>query len=545
MCARFLLLLTALAVASVQAAPEGPLPDSGAAPKSIVADTMKAVPVRDTAASSDSARAPAADSIQRLSIDGAVDLLLRENSEIGKARETWFASRDKYRASFGAFEPALVGSWDYQASDRPYVIYGQRQNNYAASIEGVLPSATKYNLGFQFSDIENRFIDNVNRPTAFSGLTLTQPLLQGLWFGKPVSDIKFARAERGSAFHRYRSTLCGLISELQAGYWKLRSAQDKVRYTMQSVATAHELVADAKIRFRVGKISEVDTIEATAGLATRQAAYSNALMELNSAISALKVLIAGESPASDLPVEATSPLEAPGRAFLDSLAARLDIGKILSRQPDFLEKKFETQKQRVSLGAQADQCLPEVTVKGSWGYQVTGTNPSAVWAQFTDAGYRYQSPTYSAGVEVRIPLALNIKERGLYSAEKRVVRQAEIDENATRVQVENYIHIAMQRLFALRSNIENAKIVVDFRQTLLAAEISRQRVGKSDYHKIFDMEEELTKAKISAAENSVEFLGTLGQLQRLTGSTLMDRGLETMDGGEPALDKRLINPAGG
>jgi outer membrane protein TolC len=502
-------------------------------------------PISGPAAVPGPAAEDSASRTKKMTFAEALDRLLQVNPEIRKARQVWLAARDKYHGSFGVFEPSLVGSWEYQETDRPHLLYAQTQSQYTGGIEGVLPSATKYNVGFSFTDLSNKFLDNVNRPTAFSGITLTQPLLQGLWFGKPVAEIKAARADQLAALNRFRATLCATISELHGSYWKLRYAQDKLLYARQSVAIAQELVADSRVKFRVGKISQVETVEAAAGLASRQAAVSGAQMELNTAISELHVLISGNQDIVAEPIEATSKMQAPPRTFLDSLATRLDIQKVLNLQPDFLQKKFETQKQKVAYDAQADQCLPELTLKGTWGYQVTGTNSSAVWNNFTDDKYRSNATTYSAGVEVRFPLGLNIKERNAKSAEKHALRQAEIDQHATRSQLENYVRVSIKRLNELRSNIDNAAIVVDYRQTLLQAEIGRQKAGKSDYHKIFDIEDDLTKAKLSELENTVEFLSTQGQFQRLTGTTLVDLNLETIDDDVPVLAQRIVEPANG
>lgn len=540
---------TSKGVASDSAAPRAPAaPTATTSPTASTTPTAPAAPdsaLKHAANTTETPVPPAGDTgsiPKKLTFEEALAQLLRENPEIRKARQVWLAARARYRGSFGIFEPALVGSWEYQETDRPHLIYGQTQVQYSGGIEGSLPTATKYNLGFSFTDLSNKFIDNVNRPTAFSGITLTQPLLQGLWFGKPTAEIRAARAEQSAALNRFRSALCAAIGELQGSYWKLRYAQDKLRFARQSVAMAEEIVADSRVEYRVGKISQVETVEAAAGLANRQAAVSTAQIELNTAVSELQILITGNRDLIRAPIEAASEMRAPSRPILDSLSARLDSGKTLDLQPDFLEKKFQTEKQQVAYDAQIDQCLPELTVKGMWGYQVSGTNSAAVWNNFTDGKYRSNATTYSAGVEVRVPLGFNIKERNAKSAERHALRQAEIDQNAIRGQLENYVRISLKRLNELRSNIDNASIVVDYRRTLLQAEIGRQKAGKSDYHKIFEMEDELTKAKLSELENTVEILSTRGQLQRLTGTTLTDLGLETIEDGVPVPSKRILDP---
>jgi hypothetical protein len=43
----------------------------------------------------------------------------------------------------------------------------------------------------------------------------------------------------------------------------------------------------------------------------------------------------------------------------------------------------------------------------------------------------------------------------------------------------------------------------------------------------------------------VEFLSTQGQFQRLTGTTLVDLNLETIDDDVPVLAQRIVEPANG
>lgn len=494
-------------------------------------------PVPDTLAVA--AAADSAARIRRLTLQDAIGHLLRRNSDVAKARQAWLAAGDRAFGAWGVYEPSLVGSWNYERTGRPYLLLDQSQAVYTGGVEGFLPTATRYNVGFSFTDLSHKFLDNVQRPGAFAGVTVTQPLLQGLWFGKPWAEIMAAKSARTSALHRYRSTLSAAIGEARGSYWKLRHAQDKARFAAQSVAMARELVADSRLRFRVGKNSAVDTVEAAAGLASREMALSSARIELNAAMSELRLLLADGQDSLEAPIEATSPLSPPPRAWLDTLASTLLIDSVLLRQPDYLEKKSETAKQKVVYKSQMDQWLPELNLKGTVGYQVSGTSTDAVWDRVWDNGYRGKSNTYTAGVELRMPILLNLKERSLASAERRTLRQAEIDERSTRIQLEDYLALSRKRLISLRSNIDNAAIVVDFRRTLLNAEIRRQSAGKSDYHKIFEMEEELTKARLSETENSVEFMSTLGQLQRLAGSSLSDLGLETFEGGKPVLDESL------
>jgi outer membrane protein len=480
--------------------------------------------------------------VKNLTIQDAVSSLLENNPDLIAARLEVLSSQDKFFASFGNFEPALVGNYKYQETQRPYLIFGQTYNTYSGGIEGSLPTATKYSLNFSVSDIRYKFSDNTEKPSSFAGISVTQPLMQGLWFGRPVSDIRYAHFENEIAMQKYRSALSAKIGEVENAYWKLSYTQEKENFTIQSVETAKEILADSKWKIKAGKISQLEVVEASAGLATRLSNLADSRKEKMAAMNDLKLLMAGEKFLRDTLLFASSPLIVTVTDSSDEYKKALSAGNSDEIQPDYLQKKFESAKEHVVLESQSDQFLPELNLKGSYGYLVSLTSPDQTMQKFADPVYRMQSPTYSAEIELRIPLFSNIKGNGLMAAEKRVVQEAESNQRAIRTQIENYKFLTRKHLVDLKKTLENADIVVEYRETLLAAEIKRQKAGKSDYRKIFEIEEDLTKSKQWQLENLLDFKSTIVQLSRLNGTTLLDNNLESLVNGKPVLIKILTSP---
>jgi outer membrane protein TolC len=506
--------------------------ESSALPWSRTADTS-VIPRGTPAIGADS------DAYVNLSLEEAADRLLENNPEVNKARLEWLASQDKYIGSFGAFEPALVGNIKSESTDRPSALLPQSQNTYTGGIEGLLPTATKYSFNFSLTDIQYRFTDNLTKPSTFAGFSVTQPLLQGLWYGKPILEVKSTRVDKEIALHKYRATLTAKMLELENAYWKLCFAQEKLGFADKSVAIAREIVDDSKLQVRAGKISPLDGVEASAGLATRLANYADAQKELRAAINDLKLLIAGRSFLHDTLIHASTPLTISASDSASDFERDTLSDDIYERQPDYLQKKCELDKERLARDNQANQCLPELNLKGTYGYLVPSATTNSAWERFLDPEYRQRSGTFSAEVELRIPIGFNLKERKLLAAEKRNVQSAEINLQALRTQIENYLAVARKRIADVHRNLRNAKIVVDYRKTLLGAEIMRQKAGKSDYRKIFEIEEDLTKSKQWAMENVIDYKSTKAEVARLTGMTMLDKKLESFKKGKPVLAKKL------
>jgi outer membrane protein TolC len=286
----------------------------------------------------------------------------------------------------------------------------------------------------------------------------------------------------------------------------------------------------------------MDAVEANAGLATRLSNLADARKDLISAGNDVKLLIAGRSYLYDTIVRASTPLRISGRDSAEDFGGQPLFDEIAAIQPDYLQKKHELEKERLARDYQANQCLPEVNVKGSYGYLVTGTVSDIMWRNFSDPVYRMRSPTYSAEVELRVPLGMNIKERSLLNAEKRNVQAAEISLLSTRIQIENYLSATRKRIDDLRRNLGNAAIVVGYRKTLLTAEIRRQKAGKSNYRKIFEVEEDLTKSLQWEMENILDYQSSKAGMARLTGTILLDKKLEMFEKGKLVLARQLTRP---
>lgn len=477
--------------------------------------------------------------VVHLTIDEAIDLLLQFNPEIARAKLEWMASQDKYKASFGNFEPALVSNFKYDATNRSTSLFTQQELNFSTGIEGLLPSATKYSLNFSQSDIRSHFSDNLDKPVTFAGFSLTQPLLQGLWFGKPIVEIRFADAEKNIALQKYRSTLFSKIYELETAYWKLCLAQEKVIFSKRSVEIASEIVKDAQIQVKTGKISQLETLEASAGLASRQSILTDAQKELMAAMGQLKLLIANQKFSTDTLIYANTPL---GAEITDSLVDSYvppSSDSIYMLQPEYLQKKFELDKEILIRKYHSDQCLPELNLKGTWGYQVRASTGSMSWYNFWDKDYRRGNGIYRAEIELRVPLGMRIKERNLLAAEKRNVISAETAYKSTELQIFNLLSVAKKRLEDIKRNLKNARIVIDYRESLLKTEFIRQKAGKSNFRKIFEIEEELTKALQWEMENIIDLNATSAELARLTGYTLLNNSLERFEKDSPVLSQRL------
>jgi outer membrane protein TolC len=504
------------------------------------------IPKPDSTKQPDNLSHPAADSLMNLlysdfgmptldlTLDEAINYLLRFNPLVTAARLEWMANEQKALASLGPFEPAIIGGYRYNETRYNYRPFPEQNLEQSVGLKGHTISGTEYSFDFRVTDVRNTR-SSLELPQAFTGVTLTQPLLRNAWNGSEIADRKIAIIEREAAFHTYRSKLIEMIAELQSAYWNLAFAQEKYRFALQSLKIAEKIVTDAKLRLKTGKMSMVDLIEAEAGLAARQANIADARQELLDAANQLKLMLSTDDIGKDRLLYCTKKIfvddsERPVRAHSDSIG-RFDI----KNHPEFRIRRLELDKEAVVLSYRTGQCLPGLNAKGSCGINGYGSKtPSALNRLLHDP-----QPAWSAMLELELPVLGGVESRNLLAAQKFKKEAAQKNLSAIEYQITNTMRIITQRVAAHCELARNAGLVVDFRQRLLDIEFKKLDAGKSTYRLIYETEEKLSEAKQSQLESNVRYRMAIVQQAKITGSMLADFGLETVDRGRVILKDML------
>jgi outer membrane protein TolC len=208
----------------------------------------------------------------------------------------------------------------------------------------------------------------------------------------------------------------------------------------------------------------------------------------------------------------------------------------LRAQPDFMIRMEELQRERIILGFQKDQRLPELNLKGSAGFNGLGDSLRESMERIGSFDY----PALSVGLELRVPMLLGIREK--YGLETAILRNklAEARLEALEYEIMNSIETLLLKVMTLRSRVENAQKVVEFRRRMLDAELSRLEAGKSNSRLIYAAEEELTEARRWHLESIAALREALMKLAYYRGSVLLDKGFESIEGEQVVLSEQLL-----
>jgi len=332
--------------------------------------------------------------------------------------------------------------------------------------------------------------------------------------------VEMARRESEVAFQEYRRQLMQSLGQAEAAYWELYIAQERVALRENSVEVARKILEDNQARVQAGKMSELEVQEAEAGLATRESELLEARQALTEASDRMMSFFGLEDDPSRVRAIDTVPLEEPSlrpEAELSGLAMEL--------HPDIRIRGNRIHQDMLRIRYAKNQRRPQLDLRASYGYNGLGDDQSGAFDEVQGMDY----PSWSVGVEFRVPLGGgNRKQAELAAAENRLA-QSRIDENSVMQQVLRALRTARSRVMNFYRQAVNYQQVSEMNQVILETELARLEAGQSDSRKVLEAEEKLTRARESLAASLTRLAVAQVELQLTSGTLLKERGVEPME----------------
>ncbi len=438
-------------------------------------------------------------------------------------------SEKQISAERGIFEPAVVGSFEatdnqrknsqeQQAQQFFNQVFDERNKTYGGGLEFLAPTGARLRLGYNLRDLSNNLNKGANEFASTMGLTLTQPLLKNAGTAAVMARIRLAAINSDIAFQDYRRELMTVIARAEASYWDLYLTQEQERISRESVSVAERLLQDNKARLEVGKSSELEVMQAEAGLALRRSRRSEAAQKLAEAASVLNSLLSTSPTDRAIPVRAVSqPVVDEAIAdYIESYRAAFD------QNPDYLGRRHAVLSENIRLAYAKNQRRPELDLKASYGMNGLGASPGASFDDIASGDF----PSGSVGLELRVPLSGGIKERNEYAAAKLSKQKSLLALKEVEVQIVNSLDTAILKVTNQRESSKNYEAVAKFHEQLLHTELARLDVGKTDSRTVLETEEKLFEARISTLDAVIRFQKARLELELVQGSSLVNRGVE-------------------
>ena len=474
---------------------------------------------------------------QDLTVRELVQRVVDQNEAVQARLLEFEASRRRYSAEKGIFEPDLTGSVSHERNSRLNTVEQQRatlsnsfsETNtlYAAGIESLVPTGAKLRLGYSLRDLNNNLQGQPSLASrgatngefqSFMGFTITQPLLKNGWFAATMAGIRIAALSSSISFQNYRRQLMVAISTAEATYWNLYLVQEQVKFFEESVRTAQTVLEDANTRLKAGIGSETDVWEAQSGLALRESKLADARQRRFESANRVIALYA-ENPL--LPDSLVRAVDVPELNFVPpALPAMSQTARKLN--PDYLAQELKARQEGLKLSYARTQRLPELNLNGAYGLNGLGSNPGYSWDTATSDNY----PAWMVGIELRIPILGGIKGRNLVSAARLSEQQSQVELSSTETEIINSLDNGLHKFRSAQTNIASYQTIVLANENLVKSALARFEAGKVDSRRVLEFEGDLLEARTSVVEAMVQFQRAILEMQLIEGSTLWRRQLE-------------------
>ena len=497
-------------------------------------------------------RAAAAEG-RALSLLEAVQIALANDAELYIAREDARAAGDGISLARSAFAKRLFGEIYGRYSALPPSAESFRAIDKIAAatigIAGRLETGLTYTLsgGLTRQDLDDPFSTRYDAATTTTARAeVVQPLGRGA-FAAARRPIVVASLRRDRSEHELRARIEGTVGAVAVAYWNLVRARSERDARTSALELAREQVEDARRLQRLGTGSELDVVEAEAGVSRRQQELLRTEQDVVEADGKLFEALgvrAGE--AGWDAGRAIVPTDAPR---IEPLVAGVDaqIALARTRRADALAARDRIDAEAAELAVAADRrraSIDLVAAAGTAGfagalastYATAGVNGGGLDPAYaTDPAYDGglgASLRNTAGRDLQLYLGLrfelplgNHEAAVRHAIQQRTLARARLAERATLAQIEGEVRTAVARIAVGVQLVEAADRTVALAEQLLEGTRKRFRAGAGTSFDVLRVSDELTRARVEAARARADHRASLTRLAAATGTLLEGLGV--------------------
>ena len=461
-------------------------------------------------------------------------MALEQNQELEVQRISPLIQRETIDEAWGVFAPKIVSEFLHEEKETnvdqrtfnslygslfappdPTTIYHERNSTYRLGFEGLLDTGTQYQLFLQNRKLVN---DSNALDSEFSSdtiLMLTQPILKG--FGKDVNlaQVRMAKSDLKREEYRLASTVNRMLGETMVACVELIFAQRNLEVKQESIELAEELYEGNKKSFELGRMSEIDVLQAEGRVSEAKEEELQARTFLIERTNDLKALVVEDFVAKqDVEFQVVDELNT--EYTLPKTPDLLQTA--LKNNADYLAAEQYVESQDIAVKVADNALKPQVDLIGS--VSVNGLDFDDPFDAISDYRER-DKPSWSLGVAVSYPIG----NQSAKAAKRRALlqrRQARVNVSSSKVQLSARLHSAVKVVEIAYTRIAISKMSVELARKSLDAEVKRLKLGTTTSFNVAEMQKNLSVARTRQLAAVVEYEKSLIKLWGLVG-ILKDR----------------------
>jgi len=456
-----------------------------------------------------------------LSRDGAILAALARNRSLRVERFGPLVAEANIAEARADFDPRLLGTTSYAKSGRPTgVIPGEesatsRDFSGNATLSEFLPTGTEVFLSGGFSRSPPSGEDSTYGGSWSAGVN--QDLLRG--FGTDVNLVTLRQARNTAAIrqHELRGFVIDLVQQVEAAYWELVLAREKVEIRKFSVDLALQQLQLNEDLIEVGKLAEDARVSAEAEVASRRADLVDAESDVKARTIDLIRLLNPET--ENQWRVSLDPVDPPDVTPVD-LDPQMSAALADVYRPELAQSRLDLANRDLDVVRTRNGLLPRLTAFASYERLSAGDSTSGIVEYLDDP--RFEG--YEAEVTLDVS-PLNRAERARNDRAELEVDRAEAALSNLEQLVETDVRQAVIEAQRQWEQITANREVVKSREEELRVERGLFVVGKSINLNVLQVERNLIEAQLNEVTARVRYIEALTDLYSAEGTLLDRRGI--------------------
>ncbi len=495
----------------------------------------------DPAAAEEAGGAPG----RGVSLSDVLRMALEANTEIKVRAQDVVISREEIDRALARFDPQVEAYVSVRDGKRPspYSDHRPRENLTTANASMAVTKRTRtgatidlkgdYNLS---RADEGGVLLNPLHSSKVS-LTLTQPLLRGAGLFINRSSIVLARNGEYITGKRFEDTVMEILVAAEAAYWELVLRSANLADQEETLEAAKKLEADNQVRFELGEISQVDFLQSQRAAAKRRLKIEEARRAVIVAESKLRAITNFEEQMTGVepvwrPVDV--PVAREAVFYRDN-----EIMRGLRNRPDFNAARRDLESQDIQVRVAKDALRPTLNlIAGVSAEGISGKNRGVRDAEGNILLSPYEGSAgdlfdhmssgdgdaWNVGVVLSFPWGKRA-EKAEYQQRQAISRQT--FERLIRAErsVIREVRTAIKLIESSQGRVESARRNRELAVDLVGKAFERLALDGSGTSELVEMLDELSEAKISENAALMDYVLSLTELERATGTLLSNRGI--------------------
>jgi len=341
------------------------------------------------------------------------------------------------------------------------------------------------------------------------------------FWGKFLRNIHAADAALLASIADYDDVLVTLVAEVGLTYIQIRTFERRIELAKENVELQRQSLEITEVRYRYGKVTQLDVTEARATLTNTQATVPGLESSLRDATLSLCVLL-GRTP-SELEEELA------GGSGIPTAPAQVVIGvpaDLLRRRPDVRSAERAAAFQSEQIGIAVADLFPSISLAGSLGYEASDAGNLSLG---TDNLFTSDAFIWSLGPSLNWPIFNYGRIRSNIRVQDAAYQEAAVNYQNTVLQAAAEVESALHGFLKAREQLAYLTESAESGRQSLDLSMIQYKEGETDFLRV-----DIAAANLARQQDSQ------ATLEGLVASNLIDAYKALGGGWELRLGREFI-----